>query len=149
MSSSSSVPVVLDKPWLSKNYSRWNQNHPMPPSRQKELIEEYITTLPPLTNRCIRATQVESSDKLVKRDERVKLAPSLILPSLTGVYVHGTKRWKPKSLLLDYKGWILTQKEYENFGYAVHTAVQLPHIFDSLINFILLGKIIEFKLRFV
>src|SRR4051812_24815679 len=28
--------------------------------------------------------------------------------------------------MIDYRGWFLTDDEYEHFGYAVHTAVPLP-----------------------
>lgn len=119
----------------------------MPPSRQKEFIEEYLATLHSLPGGCARELQPSTdrdSHQSTRRNERVKLASSAALPMLTAVYLQPTsasqkvKSWEPKALLLDYKGWILAEHEYERFGYAIHTAVHLPGLFDSG-SYILLG----------
>jgi hypothetical protein len=114
----------------------------MTPSRQRELIEEYVATLPDLPGGCPRQLQPPRDDprQSLRRDERVELSASSLLPTLTGVYLKsaGKKSWKTKELLLDYRGWILSEAESERFGYAVHTAVHLPGLFDSN-RYMLLG----------
>ena len=133
--------IARSEVWTSAQHPRWNQKHPMTASRQKELIEEYLVTLPALSGGCARQTSNEPADLSAQRDARVQVGPSLLLPSLTAVFVHGQASWKPRSLLLDYKGWILTDKEYQNFGYAVHTGVQLPKVFESSDKYVLVGQL--------
>ncbi|MDR3414979.1 MAG: PHD finger domain-containing protein, partial [Nevskia sp.] len=76
--------------------------------------------------------------------ERVELGPSAVLPTLTGVYLRSgvpagkSRSWKRDARLLDYRGWILSESEYDRFGYAVHTAVHLPGLLDSD-QYLLLG----------
>lgn len=101
----------------------------MSTARQKELIEEFLAQLPPLPGGCARQTQpvVVHAKHTLKRDQRAHLASSSVLPSLTAVYLADDCRsFEPRALLLDYKGWILTEQELQRFGYAVHTAVRLP-----------------------
>lgn len=43
----------------------------------------------------------------------------------------GKQPWKASDRLLDSCGWTLSEHECERFGYAVHTAVHLPSLFDS------------------
>ena len=73
--------------WKSACFPRWTgTQQPMPPSRQKELIEGYVATLPELPGRCPRALQAPSREDVrqtLRRDERVELAPSAMLPTLT------------------------------------------------------------------
>jgi len=106
----------------------------MSTARQKELIEEFIAQLPPLPGGCARQTQpaVVHAQHTLKRDQRAHLASSSVLPSLTAVYLADDCRTvEPRALLLDYKGWILTEIEFQRFGYAVHTAVRLPPLFPG------------------
>ena len=122
--------------WLSSRYKRWDASHSMPPSRQKELIEEFVAQLPQLPHGCRRESQVVCQS--TSRDERVELAPSKCIPSLTAVYLT-SNRIKARSRILDYTGWILTDEEYQQFGYAVHTAVHLSRLFDGGTKYVLLG----------
>lgn len=47
---------------------------------------------------------------------------------------------KPQARLLDYRGWILTEDEYERFGYAIHTGVFLSRLYDdSDTTYVLMG----------
>lgn len=118
--------------WMSKLYSRWSSvKEAMPAGRQRELIEEYIATLPGLPGGCSRTLQPpprEDPQLTLRRDERVELRPSADLPTLTGVFFRSaeSRLRKRDARLLDYRGWILSESEYERFGYAVHTAVPLP-----------------------
>jgi hypothetical protein len=130
---------------MSARFSRWSSvGQVMTACRQRELVEEYIATLPDLPGGCPRELQPPRDDprQSLRRDERVELAPSTLLPTLTGVYLKATagKRssWKTKELLLDYRGWIVSEAEYRRYGYAVHTAVHLPGLFDSN-RYLLLG----------
>lgn len=78
-------------------------------SRPKALIEGYVATLPGLHSRCG-----------VMSGRRWHLA---------GMYVKsdaGKNRGRRRSWLLDYRGWILSEAEYERFGYSVHMAVHQP-----------------------
>lgn len=132
-------------PWKSARFTRWSSvERAMPPSRQRELIQEYLATLPSLPGGCPRQLQPPQDDphQSLRRDERVELAPSAVLPTLTGVYLKSAagkkSSWKTKELLLNYRGWIVSEAEYERFGYAVHTAVHLPGLFDSN-RYMLLG----------
>lgn len=127
--------------WRSSQHQRWKpQKQPMTATRQRELIEEYVSSLPSLPHHCHRHTQPDSVSHTVMRDQRVRLAPSSIIPSLTAVYLNGNCRsFQSRARVLDYKGWILTEKEYQRFGYAVHTAVHLPRLFDKSTKYVLLG----------
>jgi hypothetical protein len=109
----------------------------MTTARQKELIEEYVAGLPSLPHGCLRPTQ--PVDHSATRDQRVRSAPSEVFPSLTAVHLN-VRTLPARSRVLDYKGWILTEQEYMRFGYAVHTAVHLPLLFDdSAVKYVLLG----------
>ena len=128
--------------WLSKRLTRWpDANHTMPPSRQKQLIEEFLTELPPLPYQCPRQTQVDHIQHTEARDQRIQLAPSASMPSLTAAYLGPVPRRMPaRSRIVDYKGWILTAQEYQRFGYAVHTAVHLQRLFPAeAVEYVLLG----------
>jgi hypothetical protein len=114
----------------------------MPPSRQKQLIEEFLAQLPPLPFQCPRETRVVNAQHSLARDQRVRLAPSECMPSLTAAYLAPeASRIPARGRIADYKGWILTAEEHQRFGYAVHTAVNLSRLFGpgSATNYVLLG----------
>lgn len=104
----------------------------MTPSRQKQLIAEFVAQLPPLPYQCPRGTQVDNLQHSQARDQRVHLAPSTVLPTLAAVYLAPeAPRVPARGRILDYTGWILSTQEYQQFGYAVHTAVHLSRLFGA------------------
>jgi len=112
----------------------------MPPSRQKQLIEEFLAQLPSLPFQCPRETRVVNLQHSLARDQRVQLAPSECMPSLTAAYLAPeASRIPARGRIADYKGWILTAEEHQRFGYAVHTAVNLSRLFGSATEYVLLG----------
>jgi hypothetical protein len=114
----------IQEMWLSKVHARWQGASSMPPARQKELIEEYVAELPPLPHGCPRRTQLETTARphqSKQRNQRVRLAPSAKLPTLTGVYVCEAPKHKyyPRERVLDYTGWLLTTAKYMRFDSRV------------------------------
>lgn len=137
--------------WLSKVHARWQGASSMTAARQKELVEEYVGQLPPLPYGCPRRTQPVAEPSAVtseQRDQRVRLAPSTLLPPLTAVFIESSHassgkrfvKFNPGECLLDYRGWILTEDEYDRFGYAIHTGVFLWRLYDdSDTTYVLMG----------
>ena len=146
--SSRVIQNTSDACWQSSRHFRWRVPHQsMSLARQKELIEEYVEDLPALPCGLVRSTQSASCSE--QRDRCFHLSPSSELPSLQAVYVAAdgarSAAGRPiakQSHVLNYPGWLLTEAEYERFGYAVHTAVGLPHRTDdtdSSTRYVLMG----------
>lgn len=148
--------------WLSPSRARWAGPGRMPTLRQVELIEEYISSLPPL--HWNRQTYSERPHESLQRDQTVELKPSKVISGLTAVYLKSTNMNKSEeaaaaaagpmaassssssdsnALLLDYPGWVMTAEEYENFGYAIHTAVSALDLEDpeEMHNYVILGQL--------
>ena len=104
---------------------------------------EYIATLPSLPSGLTRTVRRPGGAASRDRNERAQQARSRVLPELIGVFLGrlgGASRIKARQLLLYYTGWILTSREYQLFGYAVHTAVQLPDLLpETGETFVLVG----------
>ena len=104
----------------------------MAPLHQRQLIEEFVRQLPLLPHQCLRKTHMVNLQHSQARDQRLHLAPSASMPTLTAAYLAaGVPRIPARGRITDYTGWILAAHEYQRFGYAVHTAVQLSRLFGA------------------
>jgi hypothetical protein len=97
---------------------------------QSQLLEEYVSSLPLLPNieRRVNLTDVNA---FIKRENNCRLSRSHYVTTITGVFLQQSENRiiDKKIRVLDYPGYLLTNREYDSAGFACFTAMQLDRKF--------------------
>jgi hypothetical protein len=93
-------------------------------SHQADCLRRYVATLP--AHRSFeRQVHLTNGDLFLQRENACELRPSQENSTIAGVYTKIVAPIKPKTKILDYPGFLMTNAEYDANPYAVYTAVAL------------------------